>query len=218
MSKLIFTLIIPLLFFGCTKLGKNVTVTGRVVNPITGQGFEGLEVQLQKTKNSLPGGYTSVKEVYTDSKGYFEINHLAGANSYHVMVQTTADQYRLGWLIDGNYQQNSQLGVTKGKKMNVDYHAVAYGNLIIHLKNENCLGPNDTLRLFLDGSTIGSDDVQIGLLTELYGCIDIVDQPVKFPMGERYYHWEIIRNGDTTVVYDTVFIEPNETTTFEIFY
>ncbi len=182
-----------LTFTSCTKFGKNVTVTGRVVNPITGQGFEGLEVQLQKTKNSLPGGYTSVKEVYTDSKGYFEINHLAGANSYHVMVQTTADQYRLGWLIDGNYQQNSQLGVTKGKKMNVDYHAVPYGRYSLDINNINCGGAGDTI--------IINQQNQIGSLLDidwvLTGCAGYQTVLQDIPMGYVYINWTVIRAGVT---------------------
>ncbi len=205
-------------FTSCTKFGKNVTVTGRVVNPLTGQGFEGLEVQLQKTKNSLPGGYTSVKEVYTDSEGYFEINHLAGANSYHVMVQTTADQYRLGWLIDGNYQQNSQLGITKGKKMNVDYHAVPYGKLILNIENVNCEGLTDTMVFRAKGQF--DEDYTNWSALERIGCYSYTSPPpyTNFPMGYRYYEMKVTRPSGITFVYDTVFIPETGVAQIDLFY
>lgn len=41
-----FLLLVLILFFSCTKFGKNVTLKGRVMNPVTGEGIEGAEVKL----------------------------------------------------------------------------------------------------------------------------------------------------------------------------
>ena len=217
MKYIIGIFILLTLLFSCTKFGKNITVTGRVLNPITGKGYPDVQVRLIKGTLDLPGGYKGVKSVWTDSHGRFEINHAGGVMGYAVRVNFGSDVYPLGWDINGAYNLQP-LGVTKGKKQNVDYHGVPYGNMILHLRNDNCVGPNDTLQLYLDGSDLGYDDVQIGLLTELYGCIDITDAPVKFPMGQRNYHWVVTRNGVQTTHYGSVYIQPNQTTTFEIFY
>jgi hypothetical protein len=39
--NILFLLLISVCFLSCTKFGKNVTIEGRVVNPITGQGISG---------------------------------------------------------------------------------------------------------------------------------------------------------------------------------
>ena len=53
----------------CTKLGKNVTIEGRVMNPITGEGIEGIELELLRTTAGLPGGYKSVKSTRSNTDG-----------------------------------------------------------------------------------------------------------------------------------------------------
>ncbi|WP_186280220.1 hypothetical protein [Fluviicola chungangensis] len=41
--KFLLQLFIIITIVSCTKFGKNVTVKGRVMNPVTGQGIEGAE-------------------------------------------------------------------------------------------------------------------------------------------------------------------------------
>ena len=56
----------------CTKFGKNVTIEGRVMNPITGEGIAGIELELLRTTTGLPGGYKSVKSTNSNSDGSYE--------------------------------------------------------------------------------------------------------------------------------------------------
>ncbi len=44
--NILFLLLISVLFFSFTKFGKNVTIEGRVENPITGEGISGAETVL----------------------------------------------------------------------------------------------------------------------------------------------------------------------------
>lgn len=51
-------------FSSCTKFGKNITIEGRVLNPITNEPISGVEVYLFKSEVNLDyyGGYKSIKE------------------------------------------------------------------------------------------------------------------------------------------------------------
>ncbi|OFZ16692.1 MAG: hypothetical protein A3D92_03515 [Bacteroidetes bacterium RIFCSPHIGHO2_02_FULL_44_7] len=49
-------LLLGLLLSTCTKDGKNITVQGRVYNPVTGEGISDCEIRLVKESLELPGG------------------------------------------------------------------------------------------------------------------------------------------------------------------
>lgn len=205
-------------FFSCTKFGKNLYISGRVINPVTNQGIPNIEVELLKGKSSLPGGWTGVKSVHTDENGRFEISHLGGTSDYVTSVRAPSNLYQLGWITGSGYNLQD-FGLKVGKKYNIDFHAVPYGEEVIHYNNINCIGIVDTLKQYFDGSYIPYANVQIGLYGYVTGCVDVTTNPVRFPMGERYYHWEVIRNGVVeAVIYDTIFIQPNQVNTLEIIY
>lgn len=208
--------LIALMLSGCTKFGKNITVKGRVLNPVTGEGIPNIQIQIVREGGGIPGGYKEVKSTVTDSKGNFEISKLGLFQNYYIQAQTPL--YPIGWKEDGQPKGDFRAKISKHHVVEMDYHTVPYGNQQIHVKNINCLGPTDTLRLYLDGSQIGFDDAQIGLLTELTGCIDITDSPVKLPIGERYYHWEVIKGGNSQIFYDTITLIEGQNVTLNIFY
>ena len=202
----------------CTKVGRNITVKGKVVNPVTNAPFEGIEVWFQRTTNQLPGGYKTIKEEITDANGEFEINATRIGGTQYIRLGDVKGNYRLGWYEDGEYKGTSVKKVKKGKTMEVEYHLVPYGEVILHIKNQNCLGANDTLELYLDGAFITYTNQQ-GLLTTLTGCVDAKGNPQKYPMGERYYRWIVKRDGSPNeIIYDTVFVQPNQETILEVFY
>ena len=100
-------LIILLTFLGCTKLGKNITVKGRVLNPITGQGIEGVTLELLKGTLGLPAELKSVKEVTTDANGNFEISKLS-MRGLSLGVGNLGDRYAIGWYQDGQITLKNQ--------------------------------------------------------------------------------------------------------------
>jgi len=199
--------------FSCTKFGKNITVTGRVLNPITGEGHEGVKVVLHKGTLEIVGGKT-VKTVYTGADGRFEINHAGGVMTYSVVVQYGG--YDLGWDIDGSYNLQP-LGITKGKKQNVDYHGVPYGNLITHAENINCSGPADSMQSRARYQFDSNYDSFGYIWRE--GCYNYTSPTAsKVPMGYRYIETKVVRSGVTTYVYDTVFVTEQGTSYLDILY
>lgn len=204
------------LLLSCTKFGKNVTVKGYVLNPITGQGIEGIEVSLLKGTNGLPGGFKAVKTVYTDANGCYELNKY-GWSHYDVRVQA-GDRYDIGWFVDGEYQYSSTglLSVKKRKTMHADYHAVDYGCLQYHIENQNCEGATDSMiyrvkyqyNNFLDlwsFPTIGCFN------TTFSGCTVV-------PMGSHIFEIKVYRPSGITHFYDTVFVNSNLTTQYDLVY
>ncbi len=219
---LLFVCVSMLGLFACTKDGKNITVRGRVYNPVTGEGISDCEIRLLKTTPGSPGtsgGYEAVAKVTPDANGYYELNHTSVFGRYVGCYVDNNKYDQLGWVEDGIQTENTSFTSVKlGKITDLDFQAVEFAELIVHVRNDNCQGPNDKLELFLDGSQVGWDDVQIGLLTTLYGCIDIVDDPVEFPMGYRYYHWTATRGNNIETFYDTVYLQPNQPVTLDVYY
>jgi hypothetical protein len=58
----------------CTKFGKNVTLKGRVMNPVTGEGIEGAEVKLYRIAGGYDSNYKTIKSATTDAFGNFELD------------------------------------------------------------------------------------------------------------------------------------------------
>ena len=58
----------------CTKFRKNVTLKGRVINPVTGEGIEGAEVKLYRIAGGYDSNYNTIKSATTDAFGNFELD------------------------------------------------------------------------------------------------------------------------------------------------
>lgn len=219
MRRNIFLFLLLISVFSCTKFGKNVTIKGKVLNPITGEGIPNVEVELLKTTAGLPGGNKGVKSTYTDANGNFEISK-SGLGSYWLACRVSGDYYEIGWIENGINVTSStgNLNVKKGKTMHVDFHAVTYGKLQRHIKNINCTSENDQIKIYYDGAEYNDNLYSIGLLTTLDGCIDITTTPLKISSGNKYFHWEVTKNGVTNTYYDTVFVQDTGITTLDIFY
>jgi hypothetical protein len=141
---------------------------------------------------------------------------LGGTSGYSLMAQTTTNEYRIGWYVDGEYKVNDLLSVTKGKKMNVVYHALPYGQIITHTENINCAGPTDSMQV--RGKTDYTPWTSFGYIYRT-GCYNHTSSsPSKVPMGYRYYETKVTRSGVTTYIYDTVFVNETGTTFLEILY
>lgn len=216
-------LIIIFLLFGtmnsCTKFGKNVTIEGRVENPITGEGISGAEIWLLKTTMGLPGADKEIKTAISDANGNFELNKFSFRADKIRMGDAHGDYYTIGWHKDGEYvSTNSTLEIKKGKKLNVDFHMVPYGELQIRIKNTACFDALDKVKIYFDGESDESRTFNPGLLYEKVGCMDVLDSKVKTTMGYKYFHWISIKNNITTTYYDTVFVGENTVSTISVFY
>lgn len=212
--------ILTVLFFlvsGCTKWGKNVTIKGRVLNPVTGAGIADAEIWLQKTTNGLPGGLKTVKKVTSSSDGSFELNKLGLAG--YTAVCITGDRYDLGWTQDGgaSFTGNLTLNVKKGKIMHADYYAVPYGNLQINIKNMACFDANDELSIYRTHSIPNFYD-NVPNPAIYTGCVDQTGNMNKAPMGWYKYTGTVTRNGVITPIRDSVYLDQGETKVWNINY
>ena len=214
MKKIIYLFVFSFLFLSCQKYH----VSGRVYNPVNDEGLAGVKIVFLKTDyGSIPGGYKEVASTLTDANGYYDLKYKGKAERVKINPSPELNLYLLGNFSEGQYK--TEMLLNRGKNQVIDFHAVPYGEEEIHYNNINCIGVGDTLKQYFDGSYIPYANVQIGLYGYVTGCVDVTTNPVRFPMGERYYHWEIIRNGVIeAVVYDTIFIQPNQVNTLEIIY
>jgi hypothetical protein len=191
--------------FSCTKIGRNVTIKGKVVNPVTNEPIEGIEAWFQKSTNGLPGGYKTIKEEITDVNGEFEIN-ASRAGTHYIRLGDVKGNYRLGWYENGAYTGTSVKEVDKGKVMEVEYHLVPYGDIKVNIYNVNCQGLSDTLILERN-----YQEKQVGFYQPitLTGCYSVEGNPTKVPIGNYEIKWTVNRGGTTEVFSDNLFVPEN---------
>ena len=124
----------------CTKFGKNVTVKGRVLNPLTGEGIAGEEVWLIRTEYfQLPGGGKIIKKATTDANGNFELSKFTLSHPTF-QVNLSGKYYGIGWWKGNEYASFQELPAKIGKTMKMEYHAVPYGKYQLKVNNINCEG------------------------------------------------------------------------------
>lgn len=88
----------------CTKFGKNITVQGRVLNPVTGEGIANVEIRLLKETTGSPGNSGSLKAVevvYSDANGYYELNHTSWFQRKVACYPDENIYKNLGWAENG---------------------------------------------------------------------------------------------------------------------
>ncbi|MFA5574344.1 MAG: carboxypeptidase-like regulatory domain-containing protein [Brumimicrobium sp.] len=197
---------------GCTKFGKNITVEGRVLNPITNEPIKGITVFLHKSN------YKTIQKTITEEDGKFRLSAgrlgpiWAGTDYYY------KDYYDLGWDYDGKYY--SELKVDKGEVMHVDYHLVPYGNLKLSINNINCIDSNDSIKVYRE--LLDVSNYETWSATHPYvqvGCQQTTSSDFfKVLMGKYHLWWTVHKGGAVTSYNDTIFINKNEQKIYTINY
>ena len=210
--------VVLLSVLSCTKVGRNITVKGKVVNPVTNAPFEGIEVWFQRTTNQLPGGYKTIKEEITDANGEFEINATRIGGTQYIRLGDVKGNYRLGWYEDGEYKGTSVKKVTKGKTMEVEYHLVPYGEVIFDIENINCQGATDTM--WLQHRSQFEDSYPEWWAIPRSGCYAYTSpQPTnELYIGKRFFRLRIMRGGVETFEEYEYQILKDEVTTVTLHY
>jgi hypothetical protein len=190
-----------------TKFGKNITIEGRVENPITGEGISGAEIWLLKTTMGLPGADKEIKTAISDANGNFELNKFSFRADKIRMGDAHGDYYTIGWHKDGEYvSTNSTLEIKKGKKLYVDFHMVPYGEYRIRINNINCQGINDTIII----NQTNQFNNFLGLDWTLKGCSGYTTAWDKVPMGTIHTKYTVIRGGISNTYEEDFVVEPNQ--------
>ncbi|MCO5269849.1 MAG: carboxypeptidase-like regulatory domain-containing protein [Brumimicrobium sp.] len=207
--RTILSIILLLSLFSCTKFGKNVTVKGRVLNPITGEGISGVQIILKRsTLGGAPGfqsgGSKIIKETTTDENGYYELNKLTLSGSV-LMSAHIGDRHPIGWWKGGSYSSFQNLPIDLGKTTHADFHAVPYGKLRYTIKNVSCFDQYDSLLLYTNYQLSNVSEYQNS--RTYLGCFEYVGTVyTKFPMGWYYFSGNVIKNNITTSFKDSIFI------------
>ena len=216
--RALFIILLVLTAASCTKFGKNVTVKGRVMNPVTGEGISGAEVKLYKLVGFYDAKHKAIQSATTDASGYFELNKYTWS-SPSARCEPKDDLYKLGWTKDGGqtFIDNFELTVKKGKTINADFYAVPYGNLILNIQNVNCGGSGDIM--YFRSKWLGYKDFEGSYSTPRTGCYSYTSPSAfQIPMGTYVYEMKVIRSGLTSYVYDTIVVPETGVVTINMEY
>ena len=192
MKRFIFISLIGILFFGCTKAGKNISVRGRVYNPVTNEGIPNIEITLMKEEQlSISGGNKAVKTVYTDANGYYELDHASISSRYIGCFLDNDQYYRIGWIYEGENIGKHTTFVNKGKYTYLDYQIVPYGKIKTNLNNISCEGSTDVINISVKYRVNPNDHIfQPGTY---YGCVNLSSTPTEIPMGHYDFTYTVTK-------------------------
>ena len=112
MKKLCYILAISLLAISCKK-DRTINFSGKVYDPITGEGIEGIEMQLIETRGAdlqdpFQTNLDAVEIIQSDANGNFEIEY-AGWNryGYYILTNYESSSFRMvGWENGGDEIKN----------------------------------------------------------------------------------------------------------------
>ncbi|TSJ45448.1 hypothetical protein [Fluviicola chungangensis] len=201
----------------CTKFGKNVYVDGRVYNPITGEGIEGVPIKLYRTKidskDPIGTSYKTLETTTTDANGYYKLEHLTSPFKDVFVQLNSEDNYPVGWVDYGN---TGEAKVKKGKRNHLDYQMLPFGEIKISIHNINCQGPNDTL--IYKRNYVSLSGISAFQPFTLTGCYDNDGAFAKVPSGDYLVEWTVIRNGISNSYSHIVTVPGNGQVTYNIDY
>lgn len=197
-----------------------MTIKGRVLNPITGEGIANAPVIMYRSTLDYPSGSKRVKETTTDSEGYFEISKASLSKCYLTCnVTEVGDYYPIGWekKEDVPLFDAFTISVKKGKTMRADYYAVPYGTLQININNTSCFDSNDELKIYRTHSIAGFYD-NVPNPAIYMGCVNQTGNMNKAPMGWYKYSGTVTKNGVVTSIKDSIYLNEGETKIWNINY
>lgn len=209
MKYLIIILTTCALCMGCKK-NRTVIVKGKVLNPITNEGFADQTVYLQyMSSGSLgtTGSFQNATSVQTDANGFFEIEY-TGNKNYNLMCDIL-DHYRVGWYLNNEQATSfSTMSVPKGEETYAEYHSVPYKTINMVINHNSCEGVTDTT-YFQTKRTIIDENFS-SLSSPQVGCLNSNSNP-EFLAGTWIYKFTLIRPSGTEIKYDTFYVDPDVT-------
>lgn len=235
--KIYYTVACSILFFLISSCKKRLyedptTVTIKVQNPITGEGYKNVSFQVKEfeDKNSgihVLGSNTEETEdspVYsgsTDGNGYatFEFYKKKHSDFAYDLILDFSEMEVPG----GDYEiVSGGSGYVLYQDLfehSIDIDIVPYADFYIHRKNINCQEPDDKMRFRTKWLYTGTGNwTNWGEDDYFEGCVDDFSGPHHRPSDYRVTEMEIIKNGQTTYKIDTFYIDPNQVDTLKMYY
>jgi hypothetical protein len=196
-TKILF-IVLTLLLASC---GKKVTVKGRIYNPVTNLGIEGVEVIIGREKIGVPfstdgSGGKDLEQTTSDAEGYYSAQ----------FRQKRSRAYYLGFKFDHEKYFNitsENKDVSDGGKT-IDLQLVPYGKLAKNIKNINCFDSNDQFVVTLKNENLQNYD--LGGMQSYDGCYEHSGKANNVPMGLYVYTGYVFKNGVTTTFRDSIYV------------
>jgi hypothetical protein len=199
-----------LLLFSC---GKQVTVKGRIYNPVTNLGIKDVEVIIGREKIGVPfstdgTGGKILEQTTSDAEGNYSAQ----------FRQKRSRAYYLGFKFDHEKYFNitsENQDVSDGGKT-IDLPLVPASYIKFHIKNENCFDSNDKIFITLLDD-FGQYSISNGWGYD--GCSEYTDDKFnRIISGNLYFHWVVTKNNVSNHYYDTIYLVSFENKYYEILY
>jgi len=177
--------------------GKKYTATGRVYNPVNGNGIVGLEVQIRKGKACLNYdgcGSKLLESTTTDANGYYSITYRDRGGQY-LLFKNDIDEY---------HRINSNIPGVSGNQV-YDLLLVAKGYMQHTITNTNCFDANDNLTITsrVHKSLPEFYTVQNAVYN---GCFNQTFSNSYVVMGWHVYKGTVTKNNITVPFADSVYV------------
>src|SRR5690554_6734932 len=187
MKKLLLFILAAIVLISCSS---DLTLKGRVLNPVTNQGIEGFTIAVSADTWELPGGAKPVGQTTSGADGSFVLEFKRSGYDFSVYKE---GYYSIGWYQNGEILPGQLPVKDKGKNMKADFYAVPYGEIKTSVHNINCSGPTDTL-IF---KRIYQHDPNNSVFQPFTftGCYDNDGAFAKVPSGDYKLEWTVIRSG-----------------------
>ena len=209
--KIVCVLISVFLIFSCTK-EKSILVTA--TNPSTGEPFANLNgVLIERnfnTSGQSNGVGVEVLHFQTDANGQAMITYNFNKKRYYEVYLSPPSNYC--YASDGFkkvFSENDQ------NVEQVDYQFYPCTRIKFRVLNSNCFDNNDLLIFFRNHES----GHEIYYPTNFAGCANYLTSSwAQVPMGTWYFSWEVTKNNVTTVHHDTIFLNEEDTLTYNLIY
>lgn len=199
-----------LLFF--TSCKKQITVSGRVYNPNSGEGIPNIKMYIWKTGGGIPGGEKTLFRTYTDENGYYSFSEKKMGATYLSVV--LGDDYKhLTWVVNGEEKGGTFQQIVKGKNMVIDVKAAGMGKVVFDYQAINCEGETDMISRRVKYEK--EDWIPSGTFS---GCFAYLSDTVEMPEGTYQYELTIQRPSGNKVLLYSFFNSLQNIDTFKIHY
>jgi hypothetical protein len=216
--KTLSSLLILLLLFSCKKENSKrwTEVTVRVNNYLTGEPIDNdvscAIIYYKNYKNPLKEDKDIVLNFGKPVNGVYHYGFKA----------PKAIQYGVfNWDVEKLHPVNVQqfLYYKTGQKNEFQMYLAPTGFLKQTFKNVNCFDDNDSLYLFYMKNISLPNYTPSSGGYYLTGCnVNIEGEEARYAIGKYVYKWSLTRNGVTQYIIDTVVIEENKSTIYELDY
>ncbi len=210
-----------LLIFTVSCQKARLEVEGQAINPLSGEGVEGIEIEIRKTKKNAWASDEPYKKVVSGANGEFSYLHQNSSLSYtyniSVYDESSHDYFilRIRNMDDNSLHSAAYYPFEGGTKLNMNVEVAPKAFIDLSLENINCFNEDD--RIKIEGEW-GSIAYSIPTLQEYnFGCVNSRKvEPI--PEGIHYLTIEVTRNSVTTISQDTIQVGAGDTLFYQVQY